>query len=104
MIRRPTRSTPFPNTTPFRSPDGTGSITFSAAPGTYTITETNASVNGFVFVSAGCPNQGTSPIVTVTVAAGGSPSCTFTDAKRGQLVVTKNSQCEIGRASCRERA
>src|SRR3989442_4780084 len=98
MGRRPPRSTLFPYTTPFRStgvpPSFTittstgitggfnGTVGFTAAPGTYTITETGG-LDGFVFVSASCV-PGTaltmSPTVTVTVAPGDqTPLCSFTN-------------------------
>src|SRR2546428_14139330 len=69
------------------------SRSFSAAPGTYTITETSASVNGFVFVGALCGpgTPGLSPTVTVIVAPGLPADCLFTDAKRAALTITKNS-------------
>src|SRR3989442_463489 len=108
MGRRPPRSTLFPYTTPFRStgvpPSFTittstgitggfnGTVGFTAAPGTYTITETGG-LDGFVFVSASCIPLNSLPIrPTFTVSFSPNdqnPLRSFTHTQRGKLLVSK---------------
>src|SRR2546425_10228858 len=72
---------------------GVGTATFSAlAPGTYTVSESpNAD---FVLLAAGCvPGSGPNTMATqtVTVSAGVPAACSYSNTKKGSVVVTKNT-------------
>ena len=69
-------------------------------PGTYTVTETNPSSLGFDLSNLVCTPTGTETSVTpdlanrkatITLGAGGSVTCTFTNSKRGQITVIKRT-------------
>src|SRR5256886_11497655 len=120
MIRRPPRSTLFPYTTLFRSdsqPNDAQDFAFSAggglspssfsvdddADGTLSNTRTFSNVvpgsgyslaetvpSGWDQTSATCDNG--SPLSNVNVSAGQTVTCTFTNRKRGKVVVVEDSQ------------
>src|SRR3989475_6586849 len=99
MIRRPPRSTLFPYTTLFRSATPNGQ---TLSPGAYSVSE--AVPAGWVLTGLSCVSSlGTrnftpstpatakpgTATASITLAAGDTVTCTFTDTKRGQIVVDK---------------
>jgi hypothetical protein len=69
----------------------------TVAAGTYTVTEA-ADPTGWQFGSLSCTNSGgatststAAKVATITLAPGGSASCTYTNNKQGSITITKDA-------------
>jgi hypothetical protein len=81
---------------PITTSGGTGSQVFDVVPGVYTVTEVTPPPAGWDFVGVVCvdPDGGTTTSGTtanIDVDAGETVTCTYTNRKRGRVVVQKSA-------------
>jgi CSLREA domain-containing protein len=81
---------------PITTSGGTGSQVFDVVPGVYTVTEVTPPPTGWDFVGVVCvdPDGGTTTsgaTANIDVDAGETVTCTYTNRKRGRVVVQKSA-------------